>query len=314
MRKSKLWLCGIISGDRKMLENSILHVIDYFDGLIFVVDSRAKDEDIEWLNSIKKEGKIIVKKWVNDHSHSSNEVLFSGIMDFPDYFVWIDQSDRLNEVFVKELRQNIEYWHKNDIGAVWIDHPLVIRYHDGIRFVGSPHWTAINIIGKSINLSTINGFRKESYVLNTRDTLKSGFLSPIKYTFEYPALSNHFQLLYLQFSKEIHEKHELNRIRFRLSCKHQLKIDLTLEGIKNYMVNNIHNYPDWFEKMIEDEINIKDAFRLFVLKQDWRELADNRFDWSYFIWKTTCEINQPKNGHYIGLFNQYRLAQGLERE
>lgn len=310
----KLWLCGIISGDRKMIENTILPIIPYFDGIIFVVDSRAKVEDIQWLNTVKKEGKIIVKKWVNDHSHTSNEVIFSDIMKFPDYFVWVDQSDKLDRQFAIDLKENIEYFHDGNIGAFWIDHPLLVRYHTGVRFVGSPHWTCINILGKQINLTTAPGYKKESYIVNTRDILKSGFLSPIKYTFTYPPFSNHFQLLYSQFSQEIWAKHEGMRINFQLSCQQELGLDLTVESLKNYMINNVGKYPDWFESVIEDEINIKDAFRLFVLNQDWTELHNNRFNWSYFEYKKSGKIDQGKYDGYIGLFNEYKIKLGFEME
>ncbi len=88
-KKQKLWLCGMISGNKRILEKTLLPIYNYFDGIIFIVDSRAKPEDIEWLNLIKGDGEIIVKKWVNDHSHTMNELLFTGKMDFPDYFVYV---------------------------------------------------------------------------------------------------------------------------------------------------------------------------------------------------------------------------------
>lgn len=310
----KLWLCGMISGDRSMIEDTILPVIEHFNGAIFVIDSRAKPEDIKWLNDIKKEGKIIVKEWVNDHAHTSNEVIFSGVMRFPDYFIWIDQSDKLNPMFVKDVRTNIENFHNRNIGAVWIDHPLLMRYHTGIRFAGSPHWTCINILGEQIDLKQSYDYQKESYLINTRNTLKSGFISPIKYTFTYPPLSNHFQLLYSQFSHEIYANHERMRINFQLSCQEELGLELTVDALKAYMVNNVGKYPDWFENYIETEVNIKDAFRLFVLKQDWHVLAANRFNFSYFEWKRTGKVDQGKLDGYIGLFNKYRMKKGLEIE
>lgn len=307
----KIWLCGMVGGNREILEKTITPVVDYFDGLNLIVDSRAKPEDINWLEGIKKDGIILVDEWVNDHSYSSNTLLLkSGNMSFPDYFVWIDQSDMLNPVFAKDIRESVNYWHKNNVGLVNLDHPFAVRYHDGIRFQGNPHWGIANTIGKVVNLSQINGFLKESYVFNTRDTLRSGFLNPIKYTFEYPAFSNHFQLLYSQFGPEIHQYHEYKRINFRLSCKHELGIELTVEGLKTYMRNNLGNYPLWFEQMIEFEVNIKDAFRLFVLEQEWQKLAENRHNWSYFKWKESGEIDQSRYGEFVGVWNQYKLQKG----
>mgnify|MGYP001567907243 CR=1 FL=1 len=312
----KLWVGGMVGGNREILEESIGHIHSYFDGLIFVVDSRAKQEDIDWLESIKKEGKIIVKKWVNDHAHTSNEVMLSGIMEFPDYIVWLDQSDKLNEVFVKRLRENIKYWHQNNVGMVYLDHPFIIRYHQGVRFANSPHWTIINTIGKSINLSTINGYRKENYIFNLRDNdkLRSGFLSPAKYWFCYPPFSNQTQLLYSQFSNEIWSQHEQLRINFQFYCKYELGLELTLESLIDYMQNNVGKYSDYFEKVLETEVNLLDLFRLYVLNQKWEVLAENRFNFSYFRWKNEGIVDQGKYDSYIGCFNRYRLQQNKEIE
>lgn len=314
MISQKLWLIGMFRGDRQVLEKTLYPVICDFDGLICVVDSRAKQEDIAWLNSIKMDGEIIVKKWVNDHAHTMNETLFTDKMKFGDYCIVIDETDLLTSSFTKHLKENIKDFHEKDIGAFWIDHPLIIRYHAGVRVVGSPHWTVTNILGRQVDLKQLHEYKKELYVTNTRDTLKSGFLSPIKYTFVYPPFSNHFQLLYGQFSQEIWAKHENMRINFQLSCQEELGLELTVDSLKNYMINNVGKYPDWFEDYIEIEVNIKDAFRLFVLKQDWIELHNNRFNFSYFTWKKTGEIIQPKTGEYEGLFNKYKMQKGESPE
>ena len=316
MNTPKLWIVGIFRGDKSKLENTIAPFIKYADGLIAVVDSRAKPEDIEWLNSIKGCGEIIVKKWVNDHSHTMNETLLTDKMKFPDYFMILDETDMPNKVFLRDLKENIKYWHKNNIGAIWLDHPFIIRYHPGVRFANSPHWTIINVLGQILNLTSIEGYTKESYIFNTRsnDVLRSAILSPIKYWYSYPPFSNHTNLLYSQFSNEIWSKHESIRIRFQLSCRQELGLDPSVETLKNYMINNVGNYPLWFEETLEMEVNLKDAFRLFVLKQDWKVMVANRFDWSYQIWKTQGIIDQPRDGEYVGLFNQYRQRQGKPRE
>ena len=136
----------------------------------------------------------------------------------------LDETDMPNKVFLKDLKENIKCWHKNNIGAIWLDHPFIIRYHDGIRFANSPHWTIVNIIGQILNLTSIEGHIKESYIFNTRsnDVLRSAILSPIKYWYSYPPFSNHTNLLYSQFSNEIWSKHESIRIRFQLSCRQEL--------------------------------------------------------------------------------------------
>ena len=315
----KLWICGMFRGDRSVLEKTIQPIIKYFNGLICVVDSRASKDDIDWLNSIKGDGEVIVKKWVNDHSHTMNETLFTDKMKFPDYFLYLDETDKPNLTFVKRLRDDVKYWHKNNIGAVWLDHPFIIRYHTGVRFAQSPHWTIINILGRTLNLTSIDGYMKESYLFNLRDNdkLRSAFLSPIKYWYSYPPFSNHTNLLYSQFGQETWAKHESIRIKFQLSCQQTLGLDSTVDALKYYMINNVGKYPNWFEQTLEDEVNLKDAFRLFVLNEPWQNLAQNRFDWSYFKFKNNGEINQKKasqDSDYTGLFNLYKLKKGEQTE
>lgn len=312
----KLWIAGMFRGRREMLEKTVAPVMEYFNGLIAVIDSNAKPEDVEWLNSIKKDGEIIVKKWVNDHSHTMNELLFTGKMEFPDYLLYLDETDKPNPVFVKRLREDIKYWHKNNVGAVWLDHPLVLRYNDGLRFTNSPHWTATNFLGKVVHLPSTSGYRKESYIFNLRDEdkLRSAFLSPAKYWFEYPACSNQTELLYRQFSDDIWKKHEELRINFRLYCKHDLGIELKLDSLINYLKENIGKYPPFFEQVLETEVNLKDMFRLFVLNQPWEKVVENRFNYSYFKWKETGEVDQDKYNGYEGCFNVYRREKGLNWE
>lgn len=310
MEKSKLWLCGMVRGNKERLQKSISKIADKFDGLIFVVDSRADQESLDWLNSIKKEGEIIVKKWVNDHAHSSNEVLLCGKMSYPDYFIWIDETDELNEDFVNDLRESVYYWQKNDVGMIYVDHPFVVRFHDGLRFSGSPHWGIVNTLGKVINYSNINGYKKECFLFNNRSVLQSAFLNPAKYWFVYPNFSNHTQLHYAQFGQNIYEYHESVRINYRFHCKYELGLELTLDSLIEYLQKNINNYSKFTEEMLENEISMKDLFRLKVLNQSVNELIANRFNWSYAKWKSEGKIHQGKNDGYIGVFNRYLMQAG----
>ena len=212
MSNRRFWLAGMVRGNREILEKSLQNVSKYFDGLIFVVDSRVKPEDYAWLCSIKGQGEIISKKWVNDHAHTSNEVLLCGKMQYGDYFVWMDETDQFNENFIKGLAASLDTLNQNDIGAIVIDHPIVIRYNDGCRVSQSPHWHFINVLGKTINYTQAQNYKKEDYVTNNRSLINSAFLHPTKYWFCYPAFSNHTQLLYAQFGQEVLNHHEQLRI------------------------------------------------------------------------------------------------------
>ena len=311
----KLWLVGMIRGDRSILEKTITPIIQYFDGVIFVCDSRAKEEDVKWLESIKGEGKIILKKWVNDHAHTSNEIFFSGVANDGDYMVFIDETDQIRDFFAKNIREYTGVWNKNNVGMVYLDHPFIFRFHDGLRFVGNPHWGIANVLGATINLSEIPGYRKENYIINNRELLRSAFLNPCKYWISYPNFSNHTQLLYAQFGNEIHSAHENLRINFRNHLKHDLGVDISsIDNVIRYLQDNYGRYTEFVEQAIEIEIAMKDIFRLYVVGNTIQDLIDNRWNWSYFVYKNEGVTKQGKFDGYVGLFNQYRLKQGKEME
>lgn len=311
----RIFLCGMIRGEEETIKRTILPFAQYFDGLSFVVDDKAPETSINLLNNAKGQGNIITQKWVNDHAWTSNLVLFYGKMEFSDYFVWIDETDELNPVFLKRLREDIFYWKKNNVGMVYIDHPFIVQYHDGLRFQASPHWSLSSPLGRTIDLKSISGYRKENFVFNTRDLLKSGFLNPAKYWYCYPAFSNHTQLLYAHFGSEIWQQHEHLRIQFRYFCREQLKLEWTLESLINYLKTNIGNYPPFLEQALEIEPNLKDIFRLYALNQPLEKLIANRFDWSYFIWKEKGLLDQnPAETYFIGQYNKYNLNIDRPRE
>lgn len=303
----KLFICGMVRGDRQKIEKNIVPVLKYFDGIVLVIDSRAKEEDIQWLESIKGEGEIIVSKWVNDHAWTMNRFLFTDKMELDDYFVIVDETDRLNEVFCKDLKENCNYWLKNGVGCAWLDHPFVLRYHSGLRVSGSPHWGMMGILGQIISLDRINGYRKENYVFNERDLLTSAFLHPAKYYFYPMVTSNHLQLLYGEHGDKVFIERENERVRFLYFLEKELKVKQSLDNFIDYLLNNKNNYHPYVEKMIEEETNLKDIFRLKVLNQTIHDLIGNRSNWSYFKWKKTGELKQNKYGGWIGLFNRLKL-------
>lgn len=308
---NKLYVCGITQNKLNKIKDIINLCSPYVDGFVWT-DHHSNDGTYELLESNKKDGKIYQINYSKDHDVSANIYLRGGHIKQGDWVFVLDSSDLPNEVFLKRLKEDIGYWDKNNVGLVYGDRPWLFKYYETVYFYGTPHWGTAGHIGKTVNLSTINGWRKENYIFNRRDTLESGFLHPIRYYWEF-GRSNHLQLLYLQFSNEIFQFHENMRIRFKLSCEQELGLNSSVDSLKDYMINNVGNYPQWFEEVLEMEVNLKDAFRLFVLGQDWKSLA-NRFDWSYQIWKTQGIIDQPGGGEYVGLFNQYRQAQGKTRE
>ncbi len=284
---NQIWLAGMWRGNKKVLEQSIGSISKYFNGIVAVVDSRAKIEDIDWLHSIKGKGEIIRKQWVNDHAHTSNEVLLCGKMQAYDYFVWIDETDQLKESFCQALPEILQNFQRQNIGAAYLDHPFILRYHDCLRVVCSPHWGFGNVIGNIISLSNIRGYSKDYYLTNLRSRDKeshdkSCLLNPSKYFWEY-GVSNHCELLYGKYGKEKVYYHENRRQMMRIYCKLTLKIDNTLEDLERYFLEHFgkKDYDSQLIDWIEDEVSLQDFFRYKILKQDlMKDIVLNRFCWS----------------------------------
>lgn len=307
----KFWLTFItqnrVSDIKEMTED-----LSPFDGII-AVDHNSNDGTYELLEERKKDGKIIQRPFVMHHAHSMNETLFSGAMKNGDYFMILDSSDRINPRWLKTLREDVEYYNKNDVGAIFLDRVFIARYIDSMEYFGAVHWGLRPFWGQVVDYSRINGYRKESWIINKRND-DSILLKPSKYWYVYGHGSSHTELLYRQFSDEIWRYHENIRMRFRINCQLQLGLEFTLESLINYMKENIGNYPDWFEKILETEVSLKDIFRLKVLNQPLTNICMNRFDWSYYLWKESGQIEQPSGGKYVSAFNFYRQKQGKSRE
>lgn len=308
---SKLYICGITQNKCESIQRMVELCEPYVDGFVYV-DGGSIDETVSYLETIPKVT-VIFRRWTRDHDLSMNEFLRAGIMKNGDYFVILDSTDLPNEDWIKGLKEDITHYSKNNVGLVNLDRPLIVRYFDHMRIVGSPHWGIQGVVGETVNLSAIEGYQKESYIYNKRDTLQSAFLHPTKYYFEY-GYSNHTQLLYLQFGQQAYDYHENLRLQFRWFCERILNIPLTLDGLKEYMKKPIAEWESYFASMVELEVNLKDIFRLEILGQPWEKLAENRFNWSLQKYAETGAIEQGKLDGYVGRFNMYRKQQGKDYE
>jgi len=311
IKQPKLWLTFItqnrVNDIKEMTED-----LSPFDGII-AVDHNSTDGTYELLDERKKAGKIIQRPFVKHHGYSMNELLFCGAMKMGDYFLILDSSDRISLRWLKTIREDITYLSKNNVGAVFLDRVFLARYIDSMEFFGAVHWGLRPFWGRAVDYSKIDGYKKESFIINKRGD-NSILMNPSRYWFEYGHGTSHVQLLYQQFGDEIWAHHEGIRMNFRLLCQFELDLELTLDALIKYMKENLGNYPDWFENVLEDEVSVKDIFRYKVLNQSLKDICFNRFDWSYLLWKQTGVINQPRDGEYIGIFNKYRQQQGKPRE
>lgn len=299
---NKLWLT-LITGDReKDIDELTKDTFDYFDGIV-AVEHESRDNTREILESRKKAGKIITRSFVRHHGFSMNEFLFAGVIKNLDYFLIVDSPERIQVSWLKQLRGQIDLWVKEGVNGVYMDRIYLARYFDDMAFFGGIHWGLANVRQRVIQIS----LPKENYIINTRDVLQSAFLHPCKYYYCYGD-PGQMQIMYTQFGEQVYTHHANLRMQFRLHCQFDLGLDFTLNSLEEYMLKGV--YSDFFENMLELETNLKDFFRIKVLKQSWQELEKNRHNFSYFRYKRDGAVNQGINDGYEGVFNKYLRSIG----
>ena len=308
MTNSKLWLCGMTQNRKENIDEMTKDIAQHFDGLVFV-DGYSDDGTFELLNERKGNGRIIQRKWTNDHDFQMNEFLRQGPMRNGDWFLMLDSPDRANEEWCKQLKEEVETYNEEGIGAVsFVSKVQLARYFDSMFYFQSPHWGLNGILG---NIKGYTEEEKQDYITSTRfetdDPVIAALLHPVKYYYTY-GRSNHTQLLYGQFGTKILSYHESQRLRFRLYCQDQLGLDLTLDSLEEYMRKG--EFTDYFIDSVELEVNLKDFYRYKILEQDFiKEIDQNRQNWSF---KYFLEKGKEKQdyGDYIGPINEYLKSQG----
>lgn len=303
-----IWMGAITKGPANILvENS-----DVFDGCVFTVDSRTDKEEINNLNKI---GHTIIRDFNQAHDWRANDWLHSGHIKRGDWVVILDTLDLLNDKFKSQLRENIEYWDKNGIRTVYLDRPFIFKFTGHEFFQSSPHWS-LRSFGPIVNLSQIEGYIKENYLINNRDINVSGIDHPIKYFIEYKR-SNHTELLYRQFSDEIWQKHENYRVWLQLFVEEKLGFECNVANMITYLTAGImaKNLPNEVIEFIEAEVSMQDLVRYYILKHDFLgEIAQNRFNWSFKKFYLSGIEHQSKDDGFVGLFNQYKIRKGEKLE
>jgi hypothetical protein len=313
----KIWLGGITNSldVLPLIEQSL----PYFDGIIFTVDDRS---DLSLINKFKELKEkynhfhFLVRRFSQAHDWRANDWLHSGLIKSGDYVCVMDSTDRFNENFILNIKSTINDWIEKDINAVFIDRLFAFRFTGHQYFESTPHWGVVNLLNKIYNLSQEENFKKENYIINTRDILRYGIIHPIKYFCEYRR-SNATQLLYQQFGNEIWHFHENERLKFQIFVEQKLGFECTVENLVNYLREGIKNknLPEYVIDYVHFEVNFQDLVRFYILKQDFiNEIAKNRFNWSFRKFYYQGQEFQDKNDGFVGVFNQYRLKQNRGME
>lgn len=305
----KIWMGGITRGPVDIFAKNR----DAFDGAVFTVDSRVSNQVIDEFDRI---GYGVLRDFQQAHDWRANDWLHAGYIKPGDWVCILDTTDELNEKFKAELRENIGYWDKNGVSTVYLDRPFLFKFTGHQYFEGTPHWGVQNLFGSVVNLSQLEGYVKENYLINNRDSVISGIEHPIKYYIEYKR-SNHTQLLYAQFGAEVYRRHEQYRLWFQNYVETTLGIECTVDNLVEYIRNGIKDkkLPTEVIEFIETEVAMQDLVRYHILGQDFlNEIAKNRFNWSFKKFYFDGVATQGKYDGFVGLFNHYRGQLGKDME
>jgi hypothetical protein len=265
--KSKIYLCGITQNKKDKIDELTKYIWDDFDGLIFV-DGGSNDGTKELLESRKKEGAIIYRKWTNDHDFQMNEILRQGPLKIGDWFLLRDDEERLNPNFTKDIRQFIQNLEQNKISSCWwLGKGFLFKYYDDMYFQSSPHWGLVNVRGRSIDLGKHFGHTDENKQVtwNTRiynRERQDWYKHHLKYYWVY-GRSNHLLLGRENNIKEFEEL-EYNRQNFRIYCS-SLGLDFTIESLHNFLLSDKWQNDKIFLEMFNKE-PILQRYYLFFIK------------------------------------------------
>jgi hypothetical protein len=276
----KIYLCGITQNDYQNIDE-LTSIYEYFDGLIFV-DGGSNDGTKELLESRKKDGAIIYRKWTNDHDYQMNEFLRQGPMKIGDWFLLRDSRERFNPQWVKNIKEMINQFSKNQIRSVYnYGKGFAFEYYDDMYFSGSPHWGLFNARGNSLELSNYFDENKKEHTWRLKDgdggRSEANFIDHfVKYYFVY-GRSNHL-LLGRENDREAFVQAETNRQNFRLYCA-SLGIDFTINALKEYLMTDTWKKDIKFLTMFNNEEILRNFYRWHILKDDIEKIKTESKTW-----------------------------------
>lgn len=167
----------------------------YLDGVIVVVhDASPDDPGVKYLESVKGEGEIILRKFVYRHWHSMNETLFTGRIQNGDVVMWIDTDEFCPPHFAATIKTEwYPFMINNQIDLLsFMGKPYLFIYNEGLQYVCSPHWTLIGY-HRAFALEQLIPEEKDARI-NLRYTRRTEPRWWVKhnarYFIEYPAGSN----------------------------------------------------------------------------------------------------------------------------
>jgi len=297
---SKIWITGQVSGSGE-LENikELVNISSPFvDGFCWCVnyakdDFSDDDGTYSFLNSHKKEGRIVRANWVNIHSIGMTSAIQSGPIKHGDW-LWILDGNEIPKLgFLEKLKENIKEWESKKVGCVAWGRPYLVRFQMSMRFEPqSAHCTVQPINGNIISIvdeSKVrydeNGCHFGDFIYNKKNLDNSTILHGVKYCLY--NVTNQMAMFYPE-PKDFRE-HETRRQMFVLYLQ-SLGYESNLNGLEQFFRKGSFT-PEEIE-YIDWEFVWKDFFRFKILGQHRDEIVRNRKEWSLKRYLETGEKEQ----------------------
>ncbi len=259
---SKLYIVGLTqSGKLQDLKELLEPIQSFYNGLQWTFHTPL-DEGYDYLNSMKKDGKIIPLDFCYRHDFSRDHYLFMGTMKTGDWFICMDDLERISPKFFEmwpNLRNLLE---SNGIdGCVLQGKRFLYRYSDQLRHSGNPH-EGIQGCKKLIDLTQIDQFKDPKWFFwNVRNDKRDKFhyvFHHVKYYTNYPN-SNHCLLGRDNNLKAFYE-HDAARQEFRQYCETSDILPLNEER----WIWLCKNKLDDIRKFVNYEKYLNDAYHYFI--------------------------------------------------
>lgn len=265
----KFHICGLCNDDinQEDLKELLEPIKPYYDSLNWVVHNPLIENGAhKYLESIKKEGKIIYTDWCFRLNFSRNHYLYQGTMKNGDWFISLDPMEVLKPEFFEKWPQLKQLLESNQVdGVLLYGKRFLYQFNDYLEHKGNPHEFLVGN-SKTVELTTIEEYKNTEWFWGSRRKEKRDKFDSVwhhvNYLVNYPN-SNNTLLGLDRYSnrEEIFQKREIIRKQFRAYCQNLDLLPLTIEKFKKLCTDDLEN----MRYFIENEKYINTAYAYYIL-------------------------------------------------
>lgn len=220
----------------------------FVDGLA-VTWHGERDEGFYILEKNKGCGFIVEREFYQHHAHSMNDWLLNPKIRPGSWIIVRDTMEQCNIEFLKKIREFTNELEKQNVNTVYqYSKLLLFKKFEHQHFSFSPHWGFVNAQPHAISIENFPGFedpKKYAFSIRNENRPEHHFIDHFVKYYLYDS-SNHL-LLGREKDHEDFEKHEQARYKFKEHVENDLKIPLTVEALKDFILKNELKYvTKWF--------------------------------------------------------------------